>query len=336
MRTKLCCVAAVLLLAVRLTAADPSPVKAVAFPPLPKAVSSLGAVECDGYLYVYGGHAGKTHSYDTATVLGTFHRVKSGGTKWEELPAGPKAQGMNLATHGGKVYRVGGMQPRNAPGEPADNHSLAECAVFDPKVGKWEELPALPAGRSSHDVVVAGDKLVVVGGWQMKGKDEKSVWHDTALVLDLGATKPEWKSIPQPFQRRALTAAAVGNKVYVLGGLGAGGGDKGVDILDVTTGKWTTGPELPGSDRVAFSPAACAVNGRLVVNTSAGPVFRLNDAGNGWEKVGEASAKRIVARLIPLGKDTVVLVGGASGGANADALEVIKLAAKGEPVVAER
>ena len=336
MRTKLICAAAVLALAARLTAADAP--KPPAFPPLPKGVSSLGAVECDGYLYVYGGHAGKTHSYDTASVLGTFHRVKlDGGAKWEALPGGPIAQGLNLAAHGGKVYRVGGMQPRNAPGEPADNHSLAECARFDPKVGKWETLPELPAGRSSHDLVVAGDKLVVVGGWQMKGKGEKSVWHDTALVLDLGAAKPEWKSIPQPFQRRALTAAAVGTKVYVLGGLGSEGvGDKGVDVLDVTTGKWTTGPELPGSDRVAFSPAACVVNGRLVVNTSAGPVFRLNEAGTGWEKVGEATAKRMVARLIPLGADAVVLVGGASGGGNAAELEVIKLAAKGEPVAAGR
>ena len=94
----------------------------------------------------------------------------------------------------------------------------------------------------------------------MKGKGEKSAWHDTALVLDLAAAKPAWKSIPQPFKRRALTAASVGNKVYVLGGLGADGGDKGVDVLDVTTGKWTTGPELPGSDRVAFSPASCAVS----------------------------------------------------------------------------
>lgn len=319
---------AVLALAAALSAAETPPL-----PNLPVGVSSLGAVECDGYLYLYGGHAGKTHSYDTATVLGTFHRLKlAGGTKWEELPGGPKAQGLNLAAHGGKVYRVGGMQPKNAPGEPADNLSLSECARFDPKAGKWEPLPALPAGRSSHDVVAAGDKLVVVGGWQMKGKAEKSSWHDTALVLDLAAKSPEWKAIPQPFKRRALTAAAVGDKVYVVGGLGETGGDKRVDVLDVATGKWTTGPELPGADRVAFSPAACTVNGRLVVNTSEGPVYRLNHKGDGWDKVGEAKTKRIVGRLIPHGPDAVILVGGAGGGANVDAVEIVKLAAKGEPV----
>lgn len=302
-------------------------------PPLPTAVSSLGAAECGGYLYVYGGHAGKTHSYDTKSVLGTFHRLKlDGGTKWEALPGGPIAQGLALVAHNGKVIRVGGMQPRNAPGSPADNHSLATAARFDPKTNKWEALPDLPAARSSHDAVVVGDVLVVVGGWRMNGAGKESVWHDTALTLDLAAKKPEWKSVPQPFKRRALTAAAVGNKVYVLGGLGADGGDRRTDILDVTAGKWSEGPAIPGADRVAFSPAACTANGRLVLNTSEGPVYRLNTAGDGWEKVGEVAKKRIVARLVPFGGDRVVLVGGAGGGANVDAVEVVKLAAKGEPV----
>lgn len=305
------------------------------YPSLPTAVSSFGAVSCDGYLYIYGGHAGKTHSYDTDTVLGTFHRLKlEGGTTWEELPGGPIAQGMNLAAHGGKVYRIGGMQPRNKPGDPADNHSLAECARFDPKTRKWESLPSLPAGRSSHDVVVVGDNLVVVGGWQMKGKGEKSVWHDTALILNLAAKDLKWEAIPQPFQRRALTATVAGSKVYVLGGLGAEG--KPTDILDVGTHKWTTGPALPadGKRAMAFSPAAATVDGRVIVNTAAGPMYRLTIDGSAWEKVGETEIQRIVARLIPFSPTSVILIGGASQGeGNVAKLEVVKLAEKGEKVL---
>lgn len=295
------------------------------YPPLPAAVSSLGAIECDGYLYVYGGHIGRTHSYDTKAVLGTFHRLKlDGGTKWEELPGGPILQGMNLAAYAGKVYRVGGMQPRNAPGEPSDNHSVTDVARFDPKVGKWEPMPSLPAGRSSHDVVVSGNKLVVVGGWDQRGKGQKAVWHDTALVLDLVAKKPEWESIPQPFKRRALTAAAVGPKVYVIAGLGEVSGDKRVDVLDLEARKWGTGPTLPGGNRVAFAPAAGVVGGRVVVNTFEGPVYRLNAAGDGWEKVGDAANKRMVARLVPFGAD-VLLVGGANGTANVGQIDVVRL-----------
>ncbi len=297
-----------------------------ALPPLPVAVSSLGAIASDGYLYVYGGHAGKTHSYDTKTVIGTFQRLKmDGGTKWEELPGGPILQGMNLAAHGGKIYRVGGMQPRNAPGEPAENHSVADVSRFDPKTGKWEAMPALPVGRSSHDVVVSGDKLVVVGGWEQKGKGQKSAWHDTALVLDLASKKPEWKAIQQPFKRRALTAAALGSKIYVVAGLGEKVSQKRVDILDLDTGKWSNGPELPG-DKVGFSPAAGSLNGRAVVNTFEGPLYRLSSSGDAWEKVGEVAHKRMVGRLVPFGTDSVVLVGGANGTGNVAEVEVIKLA----------
>jgi hypothetical protein len=304
-----------------------TPVRAAEFPPMPHAVASFGATACDGHLYVYGGHVGKTHSYDTKAVVGSFHRLKlDGSTKWEELPGGPILQGMNLASHGGKVYRVGGMQPRNAPGEPSDNHSLADCARFDPAAGKWEPLPSLPAGRSSHDVVVAGDKLVVVGGWQMKGRGEKSTWHDTSLVLDLTSPGAKWESIPQPFQRRALTATAVGSKVYVLGGLGAEG--KPTDILDVTTGKWTTGPALPveGRKAMSFSPAAATVNGRVVVNTAAGTNYRLSTDGATWEKVGTAETPRIVARMLPGGPTGALLLGGAAqGGGNLTSIETVKI-----------
>lgn len=321
-------------LAAGLTVSAAEPAK---YPTMPKAVSSFGAIEADGYLYVYGGHAGKTHTYSVDDVMGTFHRLKlDGGTKWEPLPGGPIAQGLNLTAHKGLVYRAGGMQPKNKAGEPSDNHSLADVARFDPKVGKWEPLPSLPTPRSSHDLVTVGDKLVVVGGWQMKGKGEKPEWPTTALVLDLAASKPEWKEIPQPFKRRALTAAVVGTKVYVIGGLGAEGADKRVDVLDVATGKWSEGPDLPGSERNAFSPAACTVGGQIVVNTSAGPVYRLTGKGDAWEKVGESATKRMVARLIPFGTDRVILLGGAAGmTGNADSLEVIAFG-KPEKVTADR
>jgi N-acetylneuraminic acid mutarotase len=294
-------------------------------PDLPKAVSSFGAITCDGYVYIYGGHAGKSHSYDTTTVLGTFHRLSlNGGTAWEELPGGPILQGTNLASHGGKVYLVGGMQPRNAPGEKADNHSVADVRRYDPARKVWEPMPSLPTARSSHDVVVAGDTLVVVGGWQMTGKEGKTVWAANALTLDLSKPNAAWQSVPQPFERRALTAAALGQRVYVLGGLnGNAGSERTVDILDVSTGKWSKGPDLPGEDRVGFSPAATSVDGVLYVNTSEGPVYRLSTTGTAWEKIGTVEKTRIVQRLVPGQAGTLLVLGGAGKGGNVAQVERI-------------
>ncbi len=185
------------------------------YPPLPEAFSSFGAAVCEGHVYVYGGHIGTTHTYSTAAVTGKFRRLSLANPEaWEELPGGVGIQGLALVAHGGKLYRIGGMQPRNKPDDDADNISIATTAVFDPKIGKWAALPDLPAGRSSHDAAVVGDRIVVVGGWQMNGQGKKSVWHDSALVMDLARQPLVWEPIPQPFKRRALNAAAVGDKLY--------------------------------------------------------------------------------------------------------------------------
>lgn len=106
--------AALALLPTAAVAAE-SRAEAKVFPPLPVAVSSFGAAVADGYVYVYGGHAGKTHEYSTESVSHKFFRLKLDDPKvWEELPGGPGLQGLALVAYKDKIYRVGGMQPRNA------------------------------------------------------------------------------------------------------------------------------------------------------------------------------------------------------------------------------
>ena len=303
---------------------------ALALPPLTQATSSLGAVELDGYLYIYGGHAGKTHKYNTDTVLGTFQRLKlNGGKEWEQLPGGPKVQGMNLATHGGKIYRIGGLQPRNGPDEPADNVSITDCSCFDPKTNKWLAIAPLPAGRSSHDLIVAGDKLIVVGGWESRGKGNMPFWHETSLMLDLKDKDAKWESIPQPFKRRALTAASSGSKVYAICGMDENGAlINQVDVYDLVSKKWSIGPALPG-DKTGFSPAANIIQNKVIISTSEGLVFRLNESANGWEKVGTSNTKRIVHRLVPFGNNALLVGGAAPGGAgNFADLEVVTISEK--------
>lgn len=314
-----------LLLVTCLLAAGLTPVLALepTYPPLPEAVSSFGAIVSDGALYVYGGHTGKAHNYSTATVSGKFHRLDLKNPKaWEELPAGPGLQGLNLAAAGGKIYRVGGMQPRNAPGEPADTHSVAEVAVYDPASKKWSPSVPLPEPRSSHDVVAVGDQLYVVGGWWMKGKDQKPDWHKNALVLDLSAPKPAWKAIEQPFQRRALAAGVEAGKVFVFGGLNSEAAlSKSTEIYDPSTQKWTKGHSLPGDDNNGFSPAACTQHGKLFLTTGDGGVFRYD--AKAWERVGGIDNGRIVGRLAPGPMGRLLILGGAGKKGNVADIAVV-------------
>jgi N-acetylneuraminic acid mutarotase len=306
------------LLAAPAGAADPP------FPPLPRAVSSFGAAVAGDHVYVYGGHAGKTHTYSTESTVGTFRRLSLAdpGKGWEELPAGPHAQGLALVAHGGKLIRVGGMQPRNEPGDPADNHSLASVARFDPAAGRWEDLPDLPAGRSSHDAAVVGDTLVVVGGWRMGGAGKAPEWHDTALLLDLADPKAKWEAVPQPFQRRALSAAVAGGKVYAVAGLTADGGTAHeVNVFDPAARTWATAATLPGGRMNGFSPAAVAVGDTVYASPADGVVYRL--AGDAWEPAGKLATPRFVHRVVPIGGGRLLALGGASKGGNVAASEVV-------------
>jgi len=301
------------------------------WPPLPEAFSSFGAAVSDGHAYVYGGHVAKTHTYSVEAVTGKFRRLNMADPSrgWEELPAGPGAQGLTLVAHGGKIYRIGGMQPQNKLGEPTDNISLASCAVFDPQTKKWSALPDLPEPRSSHDASVIGDKIYVAGGWWMKGKGKSSDWAETMLVLDLAKMPLEWQSVPQPFQRRALNTAAHKGKLYVICGLTADGGtERTVDIYDPAADKWSQAPEVPGPGKNGFSPAACSNGKHLLVCPADGKLYRLSDEGDSWMEAGQVEQPRIVHRIVPAQNGMVLVLGGASRAGNVAETEAVKIRAQ--------
>ncbi len=314
---------------------DPAPSSPTSLlPPLPEAASSLGAVASHGFLYVYGGHVAPVHTYSTEAVSGRFHRLvlpaatvtatADGGASpraaWEELAGGPRLQGMNLAAHGDRIYRAGGMDPRNAPGDEADNFSIAAAACFDPAEGRWIDLPPLPEPRSSHDLVVLGDTLYAVGGWNMLGADGGEQWCETMAAIDLAAATPEWRSLPQPFTRRALIAAAYRDRLWVIGGFtDVEEVSRQVDIYDPRTGTWSRGPDLPEGGFNGFAPAACVANGRLLVSVADGSLLALDDEAGAWQTVAQLSP-RIVHRMVPT-QGGVILVGGAAGKDNLDRIE---------------
>lgn len=303
--------------------AGATPVRAFAHR-LPEATSSFGAAALDGWLYVYGGHVVRTHAYSTDSMSGRFSRIRLDGSgTWERLPEGPKLQGLNLVAHRGYIYRVGGMEATNAPGQPESLRSVREVARFDPAAGRWEALPPLPEPRSSHDVVVVGDTLYVVGGWSMSGTSRggESTWATTVLALDLAAASPAWTRRPQPFSRRALIATTQGTRIFVLGGIDASDKvQRTVNVFDTVAGTWSQAPDLPGATMNGFSPAACTVEGRVFVSVGDGGLHRLDPSGTTWQRMATATP-RIVHRMVSHDAE-ILLVGGAAKGANLDLIEV--------------
>ncbi|WP_395745847.1 Kelch repeat-containing protein [Prosthecobacter sp.] len=295
-------------------------------PEMPLAVASFGATGMpDGTLYFYGGHSGKRHKYNRDEVHGDLFRWKQGTEQWEALTKDEPAQGASLVTVKDGVIRIGGMAARNAKGEKQDLWSSETAARYDIATGNWIPLPKMPQRRSSHDSIVCGSTLYVVGGWRMEG-DADSVWHDTYLTLDLSKADAKWESHPQPFKRRALAVQALGTQVYAIGGMTDE--DKttsAVSVLDATTGTWREGPELPAEKIGGFGFAAVAHDGRLFASGVKGTLLELR--GGQWVAVAKLAHPRYFHRLLIGGTGKIIALGGESGEGAKAPPEVIDLPA---------
>lgn len=309
--------------------AIPSPSSAEApstLPELPQPATSFGATVADGWLYIYGGNTGKAHEFHRDCVMGDFFRLKMpDGTAWEKLPGGLPLLSPSLVTYKGGIIRVGGMNARNAKGEPNDLHSTDEVMRYDPAAGKWSALPSLPEPRSSHDAAVMGDTLYVGGGWRLTGSKEGK-WYETLLSLDLRAPEKGWQSVPQAFQRRAIATVTQGKRLWFLGGMDSHDEpSRAVDWFEPGTGAWGKGPELPDGEMAGFGIAACAAGERVLTSPLSGKVSTLSASGEQWEEIAALKLPRFFHRLLPLQDGRLVAVGGSNRKGQIKELELVSL-----------
>jgi hypothetical protein len=284
------------------------------YPPIPEAVTSFGAAISDDALYLYGGHTGGAHEYYTEAQAHTLWRLNlKKPTAWESLGTGPRLQGLAMVAHAGKLYRLGGFTAKNREGEAKDLWSQDGVACFDPATKQWHDLPPLPEPRSSFDAAVLGNKIYVMGGWSLQGGSELS-WLQTAHVLDLGKQPLQWQTLPKPpFQRRALSVAALGDKVFAIGGMQRSGGPSTrVDLFDTESQTWSVGPSLIGEGMEGFGSSSFAIGGNLYVTTYSGALQRLAADGKSWTTLKRLSRDRFFHRLLPLSDHQLLSVGGAS------------------------
>ncbi|MEQ8848862.1 DUF1668 domain-containing protein [Botrimarina sp.] len=294
---------------------DPEAARAVsALPPVPEAVASFGAVVLDGWLYVYGGHIGQAHDHSRDNLSNHFRRIRVDGTGgWEELPMATPLQGLPLVAHNGKVYRVGGLHARNAAGEEEALYSVEEFAVYDPQTRQWSGLPGLPSPRSSHNAVVVGDTLYVVGGWTLSGASDGE-WLGSALAYDLGGSEGQWRELPEsPFKRRALALSHVDGRVAVLCGMTDDGDlSKQVYFYDPATSSWSEGPAFPGQAFHGFGLSAWNLDATLYAGGMGGVLYRLGEDRQSWSEVAEFATRRFFHQLTPDGRGNLLAVAGAS------------------------
>jgi hypothetical protein len=311
------------------------------FARLPEPLASFGAAVADGWLYVYGGHTGEPHDHSAANLSKHFRRMQLRGAgvspartsnriwaNWEELPMQTPLQGVAMVAHGGRLYRVGGVNARNATTDAEeDMHSTDEFASYNPATREWSSLPPLPAPRSSHDAVVIGDNLYVVGGWKLAGRG-RGEWQRELLMCDLAKSQGErqWQKLPaMPSPRRAVGAGKWHGKLVVIGGIDEEGAvSREATIFDPAAGKWADGPQLPEGDLAGFGASAWNLEDRLYVSGLPGVLYRLSDDGTKWEEAARLKTPRFFHRLLPGSTaGTLIAVGGSADDGHVADVEVL-------------
>lgn len=292
------------------------------------AVTSFGAEGVGDDLYVFSGHVGRTHAHSQANLDPHFIRYGCDGTV-DELPSGGALQGTALVAFGRDVIAVGGLSARNpTANEPEDLVSVATVRRFDAESGSWVDLPDLPQPRSSHDAVVLDGKLYVVGGWQLRGKDQDPIWVSNMAILDLRTEEPNWQTVSQPFRTRALAVTHDGSRLVVAGGMTDDEQTTSASHLyEIDSGRWHAGPDLPAQRGLkGFGLAAESFDDQALFSPADGSVYALVRTTETWtwSVVATLDEPRFFHELAVVG-GTLHAVAGTSRRSHLDSVEAIDL-----------
>jgi N-acetylneuraminic acid mutarotase len=134
---------------------------------------------------------------------------------WSKLKPIPQGEEEVYGTAaGGKLYVLGGLGA--FPGwEPKQM-----LWTYDPASDQWTKLPSIPEGIHHPGFAAVGNKLYSIGGFLIaRPAVGLPAWVPTNSVWIFDVTTNTWsKGPPLPTARGALTATAVGTKIYAIGG----------------------------------------------------------------------------------------------------------------------
>jgi N-acetylneuraminic acid mutarotase len=208
---------------------DPATQKWEARAPLPAPAGSLVVGAIGDTIFAAGGERRRPFGENVPegaapayVPIADFAMYDVKSDKWQILPP------MNVA----RDHAVGGVIDGTllvVGGRDRPRYDLAAVEIFDPASGKWRDGAPMPTGRSGGNAAALGGTLYVFGGEGNKA-NPLGIYTETE-GYDLA--KNAWTRFkPMPNPRHSLSAAAVGDRIYLPGGAPRAGGDVVTDILD--------------------------------------------------------------------------------------------------------
>ena len=185
----------------------------------------------------------------TASCMVTVQLAKASENSWLTRPPMPKEEsGLGVAVVNGKIYAI------------AANGANEE---YDPTTLTWTTKAFIPTPRGAPGMAVHQNKIYVIGG--TSGLDPATgipILCSINEVYDPATNTWETRR-SMPTKRSALSANAVDDKIYLIGGLkdtNTGAASDLNEVYDPATDTWTTKTPSPNP---VFSYASAVVENKI-------------------------------------------------------------------------
>lgn len=154
---------------------------------------------------------GSTLLFFVTLVMALVHTAALAQGRWVKLAPFPEpAEEVLGASAGGKLYVFAGIAPGWKP--------KALVYEYDPAADKWTRKK--PMALASHHVAITElhGKIYAFGGFVLPASGP-AAWQPIDNAFEYDPVTDNWKALaPMPTKRGAAGAAAVGDKLYVIGG----------------------------------------------------------------------------------------------------------------------
>ncbi|XP_037380027.1 kelch repeat and BTB domain-containing protein 12 [Talpa occidentalis] len=195
-----------------------------------------------------------------------------GNQFWEKLCTTEFRELYALGSVHNDLYVIGGQM------KVKSQYLITNCVdKYSVERDSWKRVSPLPLPLACHAVVTVNNKLYVIGGWtpQMDLPDEEPDRLSNKL-LRYDPSQDQWtEQAPMTYSKYRFSVAVVNSEIYVLGGIGCVGRDKGqvrkcldvVEIYNPDGDFWREGPPMPSPllSLRTNSTNAGAVDGKLYV-----------------------------------------------------------------------
>ncbi|KAJ8394896.1 hypothetical protein AAFF_G00042510 [Aldrovandia affinis] len=208
---------------------------------------SAGVVTEDNDIVVAGEAGDRKRSWSMTIDV---YRYELSLGSWAKLCSAGYRDMYALGALGDTLYLLGGQM------KLMKQYCITDCVESQSlQGGPWRSSAPLPIPLACHCAVSLRNRLYVLGGWtpqSTRPDDEPDSLSDRVFQLD--AAGDRWTECRRmSFSRYRCSAAVLNGEIYVLGGIGCEGEDRGqsrhcldaVEIYNPDGDFWREGPPLP-------------------------------------------------------------------------------------------